>query len=524
MAESGAHILQDRSAWFSARTRSSIPSLAGLAVTTGLSVTLGAIILLGGDTPLAAIGFVGLLAVVFLTFYRLEWGLYIFLATVLLIDQFEVPEFSSLTYKTNYFNNINVIPWLPRIEAAAFSPLDVHLALLFVVWVTGLILKTAPPIRRPLAWPFALAFVLWLAVGFVAGAGRGGDSTAALWELRGLGYLFIVYVFFSGTIRTPDQVRAVIWVCIAAITVKAFEGTIRFAGLGFTLGGHDALLTHEDPIFFITLWILLFGLSAHGVRSAQRTTLWWVFIPLLLGFYAANRRAAFASLAASLIVFGTLLPAPQRRRILKRSIPVIIALGVYAALFWGSASPIAAPLNQIRSGFVDDYATLGDRNYYSNLYRKLENFNLAYTVRQYPATGIGFGTKYYQPLELVKINYALRDYMAHNNILWLLVKVGGIGFLLFWMFVNVFGARGGLLVMRLQNPYLKAVGIMIVVAVINQLVAAYFDLHLVRYRTMTYMGALMGLLPALDAAVTAEQSGRTQGTDDNQHVPGRGSA
>ncbi len=510
MSDSGTHILSSEETWFEAKNRGQSPRASGLAIAIVVSTLIGGLILFGGDTPIGAIGFVCLLGVVFFSFYRLEWGLYIFLGTVLLIDQFEVPEFTSLTYKTNYFNNINVIPYLPRIEVAAFSPMDLHLGLLFVVWLTGLLFRTMPPLRRPVAWPFALAFVVWLVLGFIAGSGRGGDMTAALWELRGLGYLFIVYTFFAQIIRTPDQVRNVVWVVIAAITVKALEGTIRFAGLGFTLGGHDALLTHEDPIFFITLWVLLLAFAANGVRSVQRTALFWALVPLLLGFYAANRRAAFASLAASLVTFAALLPKEKLTKVIKRSLPAIVIIGIYAAVFWGSASPLAAPLNQIRSGFVDDYATLGDRNYYSNLYRKIENFNLAYTVRLYPVGGIGFGTKYYQPLELVKINYALRDYMAHNNILWLLVKVGGVGFLLFWLFINIFGARGAMIVSHLQNPYLKAVGIMIIVAVINQLVAAYFDLHLVRYRTMTYMGALMGLFSVLEATLKTEQDAATK--------------
>jgi hypothetical protein len=504
MSDSGTHILSGRSAWTPARIRTLIPSLAGLAIAVVLSALLGAIILFGGESPVGAIGFVCLLAVIFLSFYRREWGLYIFLGTVLLIAQFEVPEFIS-DLQIN-ISTTSTRSRTCRIEDAAFSPMDLHLGLLIVVWLTGRILKTSSSSQRPLGWPFALAFVTWLAIGFVSGAGRGGDATAALWELRGLGYLFIAYLFFSTTIRTPDQVKAIMWVAIIAITFKAVEGTFRFASLGFTLGGHDAMLTHEDPIFFITLWVLLMAFSAQAVRGAQRTALWWV-LPAAARLMREPTAACVAGGVADNI--RRALPWTQLVRILKRSILSCFPGRLCSSVLGAEPSRL---LNQIRSGFVDDYATLGDRNYYSNLYRKLENYNLAYTVRQYPLEGIGFGTKYYQPLELIKINYALRDYMAHNNILWLLVKVGGIGFLLFWTFINVFGARGSMIITQLQNPYLKAVGIMIVIAAINQLVAAYFDLHLVRYRTMTYMGALMGLLPALATALKAEQTGAAQGS------------
>ena len=137
----------------------------------GLSVVTAALAVYGGDTGVGGIGFVGLLAVCFVTVYRLEWGTYAFLASVLMIDQFEVPEFNSLTYKIQYFNNINAIPYLPRISAAAFSPLDLHLALLVATYFIGIVLRTAPPLRKPLGWQLALAFFAWLLFGFIAGAG-----------------------------------------------------------------------------------------------------------------------------------------------------------------------------------------------------------------------------------------------------------------------------------------------------------------------------------------------------------------
>jgi hypothetical protein len=428
----------------------------------------------------------------------------LFIGTFLMIDQFDVPEFTSLTYKARYFENLNANPYLPQMSFAAVSPLDLHLGLLFAVWAARAVFRTNLPGRAPSAWIPAAAFAGWLGLGFIAGSGRGGDVTAALWELRGLGYLLIMYAFVPQVIRTEKQIRAVVWVCIAAIAFKAFEGSLRFIGEGFSLAGHDAMLTHEDPIFIITLWFLLLGMLVFGARSPQRTTILLLMPVLLLGFYAANRRAAFASLGISLIAFAVLVPPERLKRLLRRSIPVLAVLAVYTVVFWGRSTPLAAPLNQIRSGFVEDQQELGERNYYSNMYRKLENFNLAYTIRSYPLVGIGFGTKYFQPLELVKINYALRDYMAHNNILWLLVKVGAVGFVLFWLFVNVFGAVAARVTKQLHNPFLQAVGGMIVIAVVNQLVAAYFDLHLVRYRTMLYMGTLMGLLPALAGKIAPE--------------------
>jgi hypothetical protein len=91
--------------------------------------------------------------------------------------------------------------------------------------------------------------------------------------------------------------------------------------------------------------------------------------------------------------------------------------------------------------------------------------------------------------------------MAHNNVVWLLIKVGAVGFFLFWFFLDSFAVKAASVLQRLADPYLKVICIVVIVAVINQIVAAYFDLHLVRYRTLLYMGTLMGTLPAIESTI-----------------------
>jgi hypothetical protein len=481
-----------------------------LALTAIVAAVAALILVASGDTLIGGLAFIGLLVVLSATFYKLEWGLYAFVGTFLAFDQFEVPGFDSMTYKINYFSNINTITYLPKIEPASISPMELHLLLLLTIWILTIVFRNNKPLRPATAWPLGVGFLVWLLIGYAYGSGMGGDAVVALWEMRGLFYLLVMYLFVPQVIQSPDQIRRLLWVCIAAITFKGCEGAGRMISQGFSLGGHDALLTHEDPVFMVTLFILFFGMATFGVQSKQRTFLLWALPILAMGYYAANRRAAYASMAVSLLTFVALLPRKELMRLLKVAGVAAVVLVLYTAAFWGSTSPIASPINQIRSGFEEDEATIGERNYYSNLYRKLENFNLAFTIRNSPLIGIGFGTKYDQPLTLVQINYALRDYMAHNNILWLLVKVGGIGFFIFWLFVDGFAAKGSSILMSLEDPYLRAVCVLVIVAVINQLTAAFFDLHLVRYRTMLYMGTLMGLLPALGVIAREKGKGRPQ--------------
>jgi len=93
------------------------------------------------------------------------------------------------------------------------------------------------------------------------------------------------------------------------------------------------------------------------------------------------------------------------------------------------------------------------------------------------------------------------------------VKVGGIGFFIFWFFMDGFALRATSMLKVLEDPYFKAVTIMIIIAIINQLVAAYFDLHLVRYRTNLYLGTLMGLFPAIERYVNPQATPSREETE-----------
>jgi Kef-type K+ transport system membrane component KefB len=84
--------------------------------------------------------------------------------------------------------------------------------------------------------------------------------------------------------------------------------------------------------------------------------------------------------------------------------------------------------------------------------------------------------------------------------------MGGIGFFLFLLFFFSIAGYGANVSKYIQNPYLKAVCVMIVIAVINQLVTSFYDLQLTYYRNMIYLGSLLGLLPAIKDIQQKEKS------------------
>ncbi|HYQ86226.1 MAG TPA: O-antigen ligase family protein [Bacteroidota bacterium] len=460
------------------------------------SIVLSAIIILTYGNLAAAYACLAAFAVAFISFYRIDVGLDILIGLAMLCDEFDIPGFYAWTLRAGYFTNLKELSYLMGSEWAVMNPFELHLFLLFFIWLLVVCLRRNIKFTPVMLWPALASMLVWVVVSLVLGLQRGGDFLPALWEIRALFYFALVYAFVPQVVESMTQIRTLLWVMIATISIKAFQGIARYILIGLTMAGYPTLTNHEDPVFMTTLVILLLGFLLFRTGGSQRAALLALLGPLLLGFFVAQRRAAYASGAASLAVFVVLLSKEERRRLLKNAAPAILLFSLYCAVMWNSESRWAMPVKLVKSGFSNDRETAGER-FYSNLYREHEKYDLAITVRNAPAIGIGFGKKYDKPIELVPIPFTLRDYIPHNQILWLIVKMGGLGFFLFWLFFDGIVYRGASIVSRLHDPYLKAVCVMAVAAVINQMVTSYYDLQLTYYRNMIYLGALLGLLPAI---------------------------
>ena len=461
------------------------------------AVALSAILVVTDGNLFAGVAFLGVLTVVFVTAYRVDWGLFLFISMVLVFDEGVIPGFQPLTYKVSFFRNLKENPYLPSLQAAVVNPLEIYLFFLVLTWFILLSVKRNLMFNKVTAWFSAVLFFGAAVVSFSYGMKRGGEFLPALWELRAVFYFGLMYFFVPQIIQTEEQIRSLIWVCMGAIAFKAFQGIERFVEMGFSFGGFPTLTNHEDPVFFVSLIVMLLALSLFGGYEKQRRVLQWLLIPLIVGFIVAQRRAAYASFAATIVAFLFLLPRKELWRVLRIVLPLTLVFGVYLAGFWNSDSRVGSVARLVKSSLSNDPEEAGER-YYSNLYRVHERYDLAMTVRSKPLTGIGFGNKYDRPIELARISFPLREFIAHNEILWLLVKMGSIGYFCFWLFFISFVFRGASVFSQLRNAYLKSVCAVSVVVVINQLVVSYYDLQLTYPRNMIYLGVLMGLLPTLE--------------------------
>jgi len=472
----------------------------------------GGLYLFNGNVPLVA-GIIYLTFVLILSILRLDISLYLFMFTVMIFDQYAIPGFNSFTFDVRFFHNLKEIPYVPYIHSGVVSPFEIHLLFISVALLIHASIRKIFFFKPIPVWGAFLFFFTLFTFSFVNGLRDGGDVLVALWEVRALFYLCLMYVLVPQILDTRSQVAALFWVFIIGITIKALQGVVKFVNLGFTTGSYDVLTNHEDPVFMVTIFILLLGFLVFHTGGKQRIWLLLSLIILFLGFYVAQRRASYASLMVSISAFIVLLPALKRIQFFKYFLPVLFALLLYGAAFWNNDGTFGRPVQMIKSGFVEPDRETSFRDYSSNLYRENENYNLARTVVKNPVIGTGFGKKYDQPIPLINIRYPLRDYIPHNQIYWILVKMGAVGFFAFWFFFNCFAAKGTQLFLRLNDPYLKAVTLVIIIAVINQMVVSFFDLQLTYYRSMLYLGCLMGLLSVIDNIDSEEQSRENNAKD-----------
>ncbi len=467
------------------------------------SVIIAFLLVNTGGSLFPSIAFIGLIVTLTLSFYRIDWGLYLFVFSVLAFDQFTPGEFtgSSTIIGVEYFQNLKSLPALANVAFAVATPMELHLLLLIFIWVLLVLFRKDMMLMHVPVAPAAILFFLWLIFSFVNGMRQGGDFLVALWEIRALFYLAVMSFFVPQVIQTKAQVKALFWVCIPAIAFKAFIGIIRFASVGFTLEGYEVMTNHEDPLFFTSLFVLLLGSYIFGGNVKQRKVIFWLLGPLIVGFIVAQRRAAFGALIVGMATLVLLLPRRQQMMFLKGLVPVLVVFGLYLGMYWqsDSTSVLAKPAIFIRSAFYTSEKEAAQR-YSSNMYREMENYDLAFTIRTQPVLGMGFGRKYFQPIVLPNIPFPLKDYIPHNEILWLIAKTGAIGMYLFLLFFGSYIFRASSVFSNLTDPYLKTVCIISIIAVLSQLVVSYYDLQLTFYRNMVWLGMLMGLLPVLELA------------------------
>jgi len=450
---------------------------------------------------------------VFLLVQRLEIGVYVLLAAVMVLDQFLVggiPSSFAMQAIKFYMN----LSFVTHIGALVFNPVELLLGMLVAIWFFRATVTREWHLHRVPNMGIALLFLLMLV--FFTGYGLlrgGGNWKAALWEIRPLYYLCAMYFLVTQLIRTPKQVRVCVWIIIAGLAIRGFQGCWRyFITLHRDLGHLRAILGHEDSLFFITGFVLLAALAFLGYRGRERKVLAWTAIPNLIAFVFNQRRVTFGVLGLCLGLVVAMLPRERFRLALRVIIPSILLLAMYTAIFWNGTGTSAMPAQKIKSIFVKQE---GSEDESSSQWRKMELINLRATISAYPQ-GIGFGQKYLVIVPYADIGdiFPLWNYIPHCAIYWVWVKTGFAGFTVFWLFFGVAITQAMIDYRAMRDPFFKAVALMVMLFIVGQVIVAYYDLQITYYRNMIYLGTAMALgaiVRRLDTQTAACAGGEAHG-------------
>lgn len=424
-------------------------------------------------------------------------GVYFLTAAAVLVESFGLGYPDSLTDRIPLFQNLSNVG-LPGLAISPFEVLFLEVAVIAIVRRDAAGQEATLP-----RGPIAVAYLAFLGVVLFAelhGLFTGGNFKLSLWEVRPQVYGFAMFLLAGSLIRTRRQMLVLGTVVLCAATFKAILGTFRWQ---FTLNhtvSKETLLGHEDS-YFLALFIVAVLIAL--VWDRRRA----VLVPLLCAtpfvvvcLLANQRRAGLFALGAAVLVMAVMLlkfePA-VRKRVVVLLVLASVCFGVFVAVNWNKEYGLSAQLVRPIRSLVSPSA--GARDDSSDLYRIAEDFNLKFTFRQSPLTGIGFGMPFYTPAAMADISnyYSLWNVIPHNTMLWVPMRMGIPGMIGLWGLIGMAILQGFAVMRRHQDPVSRAIAVFAVAAIVAELLVAYGDLQLESYRNLIFLGALLGALSRL---------------------------
>ncbi len=214
-------------------------------------------------------------------------------------------------------------------------------------------------------------------------------------------------------------------------------------------------------------------------------------LPVMWAYLLSQRRAAMVALFIGLFIVIAVL-YQRRRRAFWFVAPTSVILGLgYVVATWNAAGAIGLPAQAVKTVFFPEQ--LGQADNSSDLYRQLEAANLYFTIQSNRVLGVGFGKPFLQVVPMPNISFfEFWQYIPHNNVLWIWIKMGFLGFVaMLYMFGRAvqLGARSVTLVRSVDHVAFAVVGICYVVMFLT---FAYVDIAW-DARSTVFLGLSMAL-------------------------------
>ncbi len=384
------------------------------------------------------------------------------------------------------------------LDGAIASPLELLIILMFAVWLgQGLARRKFDYRPGSLGRPMAL-FVGALLLGLLRGMSTGGNFNIALWESRFFFYIVMCYIVAANTVRTRRQVMILIGIAVLAISLFSVEGAYRRIALIDTgkLGVvPEFAYSHDDVIFLGTLLLIVLAQWVYGAPAWMKMAGLLLFVPITgYTLLATERRAGYIAIIIGFIAYALVFMMTHRKAFYTFVIPVVLAGIVYLPVFWNNTTMLGQPARAVRSLTAPD-----PRDASSNLYRDLELINVRATIHSNGLLGVGFGNPFYFIVPLPDLSWwPFWHYEPHHNILWVWLKMGAIGFIIFFTLMGTALARCAHAVRTLMQPELRVFAMLTLSGIVMTLVFCYVDLGLVSGRVTVFLGTTLGTLSILD--------------------------
>ena len=492
----------------SARRRQLWLALGGL----GLALLVGvAFVGLGKDTPLVPVALLLAVLTPIVLWRYPRASLYTLFAAACLFELGRSEFADSLTDSVPFFWNVNTIFQVyahQDVKAIPLNVMEVFALTAGLCSVFRTVFSRTTDLRGgALIGPIGL-YLAFVVAAWGLGMATHGDFKVSLQEVRSQFYFGIAYLLAVNSLRDRAQIGVLLRLFVGCVGLKGilltFRRYVTLHGLPVPDQGVGA---HEEAFFFDAFAVLLAVLALCGAHKRLQRVMWLLLPFVQLANLACNRRAATAALVVvvPVLIACAIRVLPQRRRLVVRvTVGFAILFSVYFSLFRNSSSFIAQPARAIQSQIAPD-----PRDASSNAYRDAENADLMATIKSAPL-GFGYGKPMLHAVPIVDISadYAWWDIMTHNQILWVWMRVGTLGFVAFWLMVSAILIQGCLTIRADgADAETKAVGLFAMLVVGMLMIFGLLDLQLSNFRDMLLAGFWSGALAFLGLGAAQKRAG-----------------
>ncbi len=460
---------------------------------TGLGAgLLAAVVLLSYRQPPNAVVVPLIALLVVLIFRYPAVGLALELLLMLVCETFPSPDGFS-TYTTIPLRNFNSFTTLPL----SFNPLEIILAWTLMCAIFHSIKDHKRFFDSSVTTRLVILLASFMAFGYSWGVFLNqGDSKAATVEIRALLYLLIVYFLAVYFLQDRRFWPVLDWIIPSGLSLLSLTTILRFFILsGDTYAGlsQESLsgFNHDNSILFVMLVMWCLNKIVFSGSLGPRLAGMALLAPPIFGIMVSGRRAAFASLAICLMVFLLILFVRRRKIFFITAAILLVIVPPYLIVFKNASGPLGLAAR----AFNSSSAEVGSRDFNSNLYRLVEKINVRLTIREAPLTGKGFGQQFTRYNQLVDLEvFEFQYFTPHVQVLWLWLKLGVVGWVVFWLLVAGSLFRLGQIIKFKGQGQLFSISITVGCIITSIMVFAYLDLSLINIRLMTLMGLSIALL------------------------------